>query len=244
MIYALFSGGIDSWAALLWAKERFQVEPVYIDVGQAYSQKEIAVAQELAASIGLQLRIVSLTGLLVEDRKTGHILLRNLLFILRASLLEDCEGVVFGLSKGEISEDSTPEFIHQVERLLAGQFKPTIYNRGRKFKIYIPFASKSKAQTVAWLKQHSNIKSIYKTVGCYNPGIIPCGRCSSCFNRWAALELNHLHEVYATHPANLDWKKYDVDLRRLPWRQVWRRKRWYLEVWRAYKLHKKQCAVT
>lgn len=205
MISVLFSGGIDSWACLLWAVTKFgkeNVRPVYYNYGQKCAQIEIASAIKLCLRLELMLDIVLLPGM-KEDVATGHVPMRNLTFIMQEAAREDCDGIVLGMLKGEASEDKNPKFVRRVQTLIASQFEKSIYrSQGKYFHLYVPFARKTKAQVVKWLMCYPPFAfSVFDTVGCYSAKEGGCGLCMSCQNRWIAFELNNLSlEFSGQHP--------------------------------------------
>jgi 7-cyano-7-deazaguanine synthase in queuosine biosynthesis len=211
VITVLCSGGIDSWACLCWAVEKFgpeNVRPVYYSFGQKYYEREIAAGLRLCARHGLILKIVRLNKVMTrkEFGETAHIPLRNLLFLILSAAPETSNGVVFGMLLREESEDKNPKFLRQVRALLNTQFAATPHRPTAKpFEIYTPFASKTKAEVVKWLTITEFRRSgILDSVACYNPEH-PCGACISCLNRWVSLELNGIYDedklfTPETHP--------------------------------------------
>ena len=200
MITVLCSGGIDSWACLCWACNKFgpnNVRPVYYSFRQKYSEREIAAGKKLCARFELELKVIELPAamLLKEFGETAHIPLRNLLFLVLSAAPEDCNGVVFGMLLREESEDKNPKFLKQVRKLLKSQFVATPHRpEAKPFQIYTPFAHMTKAELVKWLCMTKFRKEgIFDSTACYNP-IRPCGKCISCLNRWVALELNEIYD--------------------------------------------------
>jgi 7-cyano-7-deazaguanine synthase in queuosine biosynthesis len=240
MIAVLFSGGIDSWAALNWAVDKFvpnQVVPIYFDFKQAAAMQEIEVATKLSSSLGLELRVLRLSGLF-ENHLTGHVPLRNLMMILNTALIEDCHGVVFGMLKGEASEDKNPKFVARVQALIDSQFRESPYRKeSKRFRIYTPFANMTKAQVIR--SQGFTQEDINNTKSCYSP-VGNCGSCLGCLNRWVALELNGLEEPYKMgHPFIHLIRHFEGSERlsindsKLPPSVLWERRSKYWEVFKA-----------
>lgn len=213
MIDVLCSGGLDSCCHLAWAVHEFgpnRVRPRYYMLGQKYAEREIAAARRLCGHFGLELSVVEPFGnaLLREDLVTGHIPFRNTFLFLASAMPVDCEGIVFGMLRGEASEDKNPAYLRVLREFFAGQFAPTIYSPGREFRIYTPFADKTKTQMLKWfIRTHyrtSLIEAVWDTVACYTDQRLPCGLCWSCYNRWVALRNCGMRdETYQenNHPA-------------------------------------------
>jgi 7-cyano-7-deazaguanine synthase in queuosine biosynthesis len=248
MIAVLFSGGVDSLCCLKWAQEEFSqynVKPIYFDVGQCYAKREIAYAAPLASANGVyELQTIPLTSL-KEDRHTGHIPMRNLFFLLQvaASVNPEYEGVVFGMLKAESSEDKNPAFVRCVQKLIDSQNVSTMYRpEGKQFTIYTPFANKTKTQMIQWyLQSDYSAAELYYSVACYSEDGA-CGTCQSCFNRWLAFDRNGLMaEAFKVHPAKfmldrlekMHYNNDSPDWNAVSLGQVWKRRRWAWEVYRA-----------
>lgn len=252
MIVVLMSGGIDSWMCLCWAVRKFgktKVRPVYYDVGQRYAAKEKVAAIRLSAELGLLCRTYTLKELPFKESVDAHIPMRNTFFMLLAAMEESCEGVVFGMLKGESCEDKNPYYVDLMQRLFDSQFKKSIYRKTtHPFHIYVPFANMTKAQA---LRQHISmckdltrnwLVDIYDSVGCFDAKNRSCGACISCYNRWVALTLNALpDEVYEKdHPAT--WMLHQFFNRKkiceenpslLSYRQLWLKRSMIFESFRA-----------
>ena len=98
---------------------------------------------------------------------------------------------------------------------LAGKVKKSgmiidcIRNTGKNKKVEIlsPFFKYTKSQIVEWYKDKNlSLIDLKNTVSCYsNIGTLKCGKCSSCFRRWIAMEKSGIHEDYLNKIEK--WKK-------------------------------------
>lgn len=244
MITVLFSGGIDSWACLNWAISTFgkkNIKALYALVGSSYASRELAVAGELCSKLGVVLETTAALDM-VENPDDGHIPLRNTFLLLQSALDEECEGVVFGMLRGDSCEDKNNAYVALMQKLFDSQFKKSIYRKTtRPFVIYTPFGNDTKTQLVAWAKKNTSLEWMMETVGCYSYGVIPCGRCTSCFNRWVALYNNDLYDKgYIEHPFIVMTQKL-ADLGSLrkdnpalfSLKQLWLKRYWILDSYSA-----------
>jgi 7-cyano-7-deazaguanine synthase in queuosine biosynthesis len=248
VIAVLFSGGIDSLIHLWWAEEKFgarQLRLIYFDAGQCYAKRELSYAERLAVLHGLKLDVIPLTAL-KEDKKTGHIPMRNLLFLLHvaASTEPEYDGVVFGMLKAESSEDKNPAFIRRTQKLIDTQFAKTMYRaEKREFIIYTPFAGYTKTQMIRWyLQRDFPAYQLYETVACYTPQGEMCGECISCANRWLAFDqIGLTPEKYLEHPADgmlhrlwlMAHNKSDSNWKAVGLIKAWKRRQWIWEMYRS-----------
>ena len=208
MIYVLFSGGIDSLACLVWAKESFNADimPVHISYGSQYEEKEAAAVRIVLRDVYPDCWLLSIADL-KEDIVTGHVPFRNTVFLTRVAMEPDCTGIVFGMLRGETSEDKNPKFIRRLEALLQSQLVRTVYSKKRDFAIYTPFATQTKTEVVAWLLSKGYNREVQQTVSCYGNTVRQCGKCQACFNRWVAFMLNGVPQSYVSDPGEygLNW---------------------------------------
>lgn len=244
----LFSGGIDSLGCLQWAVDKFQiVTALYIDVGVSYSDLEISVVRDIIKLHRLRrLHVADMRFLGQRVGNIGHIPLRNTFFLEYASLFAD--NIVFGMLKGEMSEDKNPKYIRRMETLLNSQVVENLYNTTRRrIRIHTPFANKTKTDVVRYLRIQGCQRDLEKTIGCINATtpMKACGHCISCFNRWVALENNGWGELdkypetwpKVNHPAvwGLDQLRSNVGraARHASW---WNKRQWFMDVHKAYKI--------
>lgn len=252
MIAVLFSGGVDSLVHLRWAEEKFghkNVQPYYFNAGQSYAEREIGYAKPLAELLGFELQVVN-TLSLPEDKITGQIDLRNLLFLLHTATLPSCEGVVFGMLLAEAPVDKNPRFVRDVQEIIDSQFDISPYRKEKKkFRIYTPFQYMPKTEMLRWYLKRYGTEGVYESVACYTESGVMCGECISCFNRWLAFEANNLKmEQFKVHPADAMMQRISAIRRAkdhpnrasLGIGRAWRRRQWLIETYRVLNSHSKK----
>jgi 7-cyano-7-deazaguanine synthase in queuosine biosynthesis len=249
-VVVLFSGGIDSLACLQWARLNInkigshEIVALYVNMNTRYSEIEIAASQALIEEMSLvSQEIVDLKFLgEYESSPLGHIPMRNIFLLECAALYGD--DIVFGMLRGELSEDKNPAFIKLMQQLFDSQVKKNFHNKGKTVTIHTPFDKSTKTQVVEWLLAHDiTQKQIGQTIGCLKGNC--CGECMSCFNRWIALENNGIGEldVYQnTHPSEWGVKNFkeirDKDAlanRAVHNVSLWQKKNWLADVYNAYR---------
>jgi len=207
----LFSGGIDSLAALLWARQTYSnVLAIYCDVGQRYAKKEIISVSKICKSLNQPYiieRRLKLGDMELTKERNAIIPYRNSFFILLASAHLPPEGGVVVLQNLVQGEDSTwdrrEKFNIQMQNLLNVADQKNV-------KIVVPFANFTKSQIVRELIQSKECSSkiIIDTIGCYSKTKKNCGECNSCFRSYIALKHNDLDIIiksrFAKDPAK--WK--------------------------------------
>lgn len=239
MIAVLLSGGIDSLCCLRWAIRMYgkdSVRAFFFDYGQPYVERELAATRRITQALGIRLWHPVLPLSVHAD---GHVPLRNLAFLFELAKMEQYSGVVFGMLKGEASEDKNPRFIRRVQTLLDSQFKASIYReKKREFRIITPFADCTKAEMLKWHIQTCGAEYVHDTVACYSEEG-NCGECMSCFNRYVAFQCAGLvQEEYRVHPV--EWMLKQRRHERIDWRLMWARRRWLWEVYTVVRSYLKQ----
>ena len=209
-IIVLFSGGLDSLAALVQAKQKYgkeNVRALYCDLSHRYNEKEAEASRKISHELGILHttdRTLDLGGF---ERKDAHIPHRNMYLILRAAqeLSNGEEGIVI-LQNTQIGEtsvgDRTLKFNRAAEKLL------NISHPQTKIKVIAPFADKTKGEIVRWLLDKVGLDLIKQTIGCFSPENGRCGKCSACFRLFISMESNGI-EVR-------DWFNHDI----LKWKGV------------------------
>lgn len=189
----LFSSGLDSLAALFWARRQYGKENVlalYCDVGHRYAEKEIRAVKEICQILNQEYIIDSRLNLSCFEKpkeQNSIIPYRNTFFILIAAshLPEDGGNIII---QNVIQGESTT-----IDRR-------AIFNQ--KLKDFLPFADNREVDIIAphqdWTKGQIcyMLKNVYgcpdelmlKTIGCYSHEPGNCGECNSCFRSWIALE--------------------------------------------------------
>jgi 7-cyano-7-deazaguanine synthase len=167
----LVSGGIDSAAALWWARERYLVTALSYD-GADRPRGEVRACVAIAEHVGVPLLRVAAPYL--QQHPSGYIPARNLVIHSIALSVAETRGasvVVAGHNRSDakVFEDARTAFFRRLERLNGG------------VKIVLPFAGKSDAEVIALALRWR--VPLELTWSCYRDGARPCRRCSACRGR-------------------------------------------------------------
>lgn len=202
----LFSGGLDSTTALVWARSRYgQVVPLTFDYGQRH-RLEVRLAGRAARRLGLSpvvlridLRRIACSALTDASRplprprsadKLGvgppstYVPFRNGILLGLAAAWAETRGVrnlVTGFNIIDSPEypDTRPDFVSAMEAALnAG----TTAAFGRtKWRILAPFLKMKKSEII---REGLAMGADYSyAISCYAGRETPCGRCSACLLR-------------------------------------------------------------
>lgn len=199
----MFSGGLDSTAALCWALDKgYECFAITISYGQKHI-KEKKSAGHIAKLLGVKLFDLKLdlpwlkSSSLVDKNKkipnfkvskingkkipSTYVPGRNLIFASIGVSLADsikAEAVVLGPNIVDYSgyPDCRPVFYNALEK--AVNFGTEIGSKGGKIKLLMPLIKMSKADIV---KLAIKLKAPLKhTWSCYSGLKQPCGKCDSC----------------------------------------------------------------
>jgi len=189
-VVVLFSGGVDSLAALVFARECYgpdNVLAVYCDVGHRYRGKEIKAVETICKMLKQDYVIENrlfLGDLELPPEQNALIPYRNSFFILLAGLhVSDKNGLIMlqNIVAGESSTwDRRPEFNNVMSDLLH-------VADPKQVRLKAPHQGKTKTEIFEYLKEKVSKGVIFRTVGCYSPEHNHCGQCSSCLRRAVAL---------------------------------------------------------
>ncbi|MDQ0298752.1 7-cyano-7-deazaguanine synthase [Salibacterium salarium] len=199
----VFSGGQDSTTCLFWALERFkEVSTVTFDYGQRHD-KEIKVAEDIAAELGIEHQVMDMSLLnqlapnaLTRDDMEVHagedgelpttfVEGRNLLFFSFASIFASQRGakhVVTGVCETDYSgyPDCRDVFVKSLNVSLN-------LGMGKEFVLHTPLMWLDKKETWALADKLGKLSYVKnKTLTCYH-GIQGdgCGECPACELRQA-----------------------------------------------------------
>lgn len=167
----LVSGGIDSAAALWWARERYRVTALTFD-GGLRPRGEIQACAAIAKRA--RVALLRITAPYLKAHASGYVPARNLVIHSIAISVAETIGalaVVAGhnRSDAEVFEDAQPAFFRRLERL------------NGSVRILLPFAGRTDAQVIALALRRG--VPLELTWSCYRDGPRPCGRCSACRGR-------------------------------------------------------------
>ncbi len=175
----LLSGGMDSAAALWWARDRWPCRTLTFVVPSGPAAERRA-ARRLSRAAGarshreIELPFLAWTG---RGRPAGYLPARNLVYLAAAASLAEqlgCDRVVAGqlATDGEDFPDARASWFRAAARV-AG------------IRLELPFIRLRKADVVR--RGRALGVPFELTWSCYRDGSRPCGRCPSCREREEAL---------------------------------------------------------
>lgn len=170
----LFSGGLDSTGALLWA---LSSEPLALtfSYGQVYT-REIDAARTITKVLGVEHVVLNLPVLPLRSPEDPYVLSRNAIFISLASSFSPV--VITGIVPGAYPDTSRRFLVTMENALSVGQ--------GRKVRVVSPFTSKR--EMIEWArKEGRRLKVLKMSYSCYTGGMQHCGKCRACEKREEAL---------------------------------------------------------
>ena len=167
----LVSGGIDSAAALWWARSRYRATALSFD-GASRPRGEVRACATIIREAGVpHLRV---PAPYLRQEASGYIPARNLVIHSIAISIAETIGaaaVVAGHNRSDarIFDDARPAFFRRLERLNGG------------VRIVLPFQARSDAGVIREARRMG--VPLEWTWSCYRDGRRPCGRCSACRGR-------------------------------------------------------------
>ncbi|MHA1621625.1 MAG: 7-cyano-7-deazaguanine synthase [Candidatus Heimdallarchaeaceae archaeon] len=175
-LIVLFSGGMDSFAGYLHAKESYpnhNIQAMYIDYCGTGCNKEIEIAKKLIPEVKIVQNVFNFTGTEIG----GHSFLyaRNLYFVTYASQFAD---IIYlcGLKNSDML-DNTYDFYKKAS-VICSQVK------GKDVEVTSPFYEDEKEEVVDWLVMTYGAKQAVEwleiTTSCYHPTEQFCFRCHNC----------------------------------------------------------------
>ena len=217
-VIVLCSGGMDSVAALHWARREHAVmAAVSFDYGSKHNHREIPFAAEHAAALGVRHEVVSLGfmdrlfasdllasgGAIPEghyeaaNMKQTVVPFRNAIMLsVAAGFAEsiEAEGLVIAAHGGDhaIYPDCREEFM----RAMSDAMRLGTY---AEVKLLRPFIAMTKAGIAA---EGARLGVDFaRTWSCYKGGAVHCGKCGTCVERREAFVLAGLPDptVYAAN---------------------------------------------
>jgi 7-cyano-7-deazaguanine synthase in queuosine biosynthesis len=187
----LFSGGLDSFIAWHYLGRPTML---FIDANQSYVKKELKTVKYLAKKNKAELIIDSSFDLSRWEEKNFYIPYRNVFFAMIASIFAPLVYLI-GI-KGDSVDDNNSRITPVMSSFLNN------FNYNKRVKITSPFYNMTKSQIVKWyIGQGLPLDDLLQTRSCYDrKSVGHCGRCSSCFRRWVAMENNGIREHYDQNP--------------------------------------------
>lgn len=185
----LYSGGLDSFASLLWALDSYdEVKALHFLLNCKNSRKQekavISTTEELIrTNSGLSLVLSESLGFLgLFEEPDFTVPVRNTLLILKATEFGKGDIIIQNVQEGETSlMDRTRNHNLVLERFC-----------GRR--IISPFENFTKTEIVSWVLSHHKkyLPLMLKTHSCFNDIEGGCWECPACFRRWVAFKLNDI----------------------------------------------------
>lgn len=195
----LSSGGMDSYLLAYHLRHQHPLH-VFVDVGQKYVVKERLAAELVAHMLGASFKSVCGANLSQYEHPSGIIPFRNMHLILAAA--QHAEDVYLGVIAHEVNSDKSLDFLAAAEGVLNISHQKQYWTEGRSFRLLTPLRDRTKTELVrGYLADTGSASMLLRTVSCYAATEKHCGRCSSCFKRWVALQNNGLSQEFEQDPV-------------------------------------------
>lgn len=182
----LYSGGLDSFICLwLLRRQSDDWTPVYFDLNLRYTTKEI-MHMSRADGLNFVLTILDLGEL---ERHDAYVPQRNVMLCAAAQALYSASEIALCSVADDVYADNTTEFHTRMAELLS-------HTAGYPVRVFSPLLGAglealTKVEAVAeYLRLGGDPEMLRKTVSCYDPVEVSCGRCKACTRRNAALAAN------------------------------------------------------
>ncbi len=189
-IVVLTSGGIDSALMLyLFKKENYDIFPLHINYNQLAEEHEWNSCKAICKYFSLEpfnMDILGfgklpsgLTNKNLDIYRDAFLPTRNLTFITLAAAYaytKSTEMVAIGLLANPIFPDQTKTFIEKAETSIAEAL-------GKPIRILAPLIELDKRDVLRLADEYSIPKVTYF---CHSGTDVPCGKCVSCIERFAA----------------------------------------------------------
>lgn len=213
----LFSGGLDSTAALYWAKRSFAaVHALNVHYGQRH-KIEVNLAKKSAANLGVDYHLVDFplksivfSALIDEEQEIPQSLdtskdaqgvpftyvpFRNGIFLALAAAFAESRHIFdlvtgFNLIDTPDYPDTTREFTRKMADAINQGTSASL--TGKEFVIHTPLIDKSKREIIEWGLELGADFSY--AVSCYRGEERPCLRCPSCDTRTRAFKELHMED--------------------------------------------------
>ena len=173
-VLVLLSGGIDSATCVAYYLELgLEVHALFVDYGQVPRKPERASAERIAAKFGVDLDVLSVTGL---PKLSGKIPGRNAALLILALMCRPFQSglIALGIHAGTDYEDCSPPFTRAMQEVF------DVYTGG-SVQVDAPFLCWGKAKIVQFARSRNIPLDI--TYSCEMGEEAPCRLCSSCRDR-------------------------------------------------------------
>lgn len=187
----LYSGGLDSFIAYHLLREDGTLwQPVYVDMGTRYSDKELAA---LDATL-VPYIVLHLKDLGAYEQENAFLPQRNLMLLSYVQGAMNADRIALAAVRGEYSRDKHKHFFEKASELLS-------YTAGKPVECFSPLLRMTKTQALrTYIKHGHSVERLATTVSCYDARHRACGACMSCYRRWVAYENNGLEADWAFPP--------------------------------------------
>jgi 7-cyano-7-deazaguanine synthase len=168
----LLSGGIDSAACLaLYSEQRFKIDALFVDYGQASARREHRAAKAISGHYRVSLRAIRLAP--AKQKGPGLIRGRNAFLLLTALVEFKAPGgiIALGIHGGTRYSDCSPLFVRKMQ----ATFDTCT---GGAVQIGSPFLKWKKSDVWAFAKSKGVPTRL--TYSCERGLPQPCRHCNSC----------------------------------------------------------------
>jgi 7-cyano-7-deazaguanine synthase in queuosine biosynthesis len=206
-ICALVSGGVDSiitYHLLLKEREGDEIIPVFVDLNQAYVDKEMKACQHF---FGDELKVLKVDNSQQGEGGNWFIPNRNLFLASYTTMVFSPDEIYMG----GLAEDTTPDLSPAIFEEMSSLISIT---SEKKIQVKSLLWEYTKAQAIElFLSQNipNARKIIEQTVSCYDgTSEGQCNNCKACFYRYVALASNDI-EVEPLMQETLDEYKLKLE---------------------------------
>lgn len=201
----LYSGGMDSF---ITAHAYPLAELLYIDTGARYADKELEAIMSMQAPHHRAVIVDRRLSLADLERDDAIVPARNLLLLTIATYYGN--DILLAATAGDSSTDKDHVFADKAADLLTHIYSSHHFPDFGKVTVRLPYKEKSKGQMVAeYLRTGGDPVALAKTVSCYHPKKIHCGRCKACIRKWVALKYHGLHEITPWDQNPMNYEGWD-----------------------------------
>lgn len=187
----LLSGGPDSSTLAYWAREKYQIHGLFMNLGQFVAAQEERAADRIAAELRMPLHKVNLPTFASQIGLGGRLNCNNtepLMLIIGAEYAHRvADRVLVGIVDEDVKKSSgIPEVVKNTEQNIR------LYRKLEKFQIEAPFIEKGKSEV---LKLGSQMAVPFQhTWSCFEDGVQHCGACDQCTKRREAFKAARLED--------------------------------------------------
>ncbi|MGH9355810.1 MAG: 7-cyano-7-deazaguanine synthase [Terriglobia bacterium] len=187
----LLSGGPDSSTLAYWAKEKYQLQGLFLNLGQFVAAQEERAADRIAAELRMPLHKVILPTFASQIGLGGRLNCNNtepLMLIMGAEYAHRvAERVLVGIIQDDVKKNpGIPEVVKNTEQNIR------LYRGLEGFQIEAPFIEKGKSAVLASGSQMA--VPFQHTWSCFEDGAQHCGGCDQCANRREAFKAANLKD--------------------------------------------------